>query len=483
MRKAKRSIGYNYIMNTFIQGSAYILPIVVNPYVSGILGPEGMGKVSFATAIISYFTLIAVLGVPTYGVREVSRAKANKEELSRVVYEILAINVMMGVLTYILFFVYIFVSPQNISYKILLLAMSPSIAFNTIGVDWMYKGLEQFSVMAARNVIVKIVVVIMIFIFINVPEDIYLYGILTICASYGYNIWNFIGKKKYVVRQRKGELDVRKHIAPIFIFFSMTVATTIYTNLDMVMLGAMKNDYEAGIYDASAKLKSLMVVAATSLGAVLLPRVTALVSAGKIDEFKRISERALNLIFIFSVAMVAYVEISADVLINIFSGEAFHSSVPVLRILAPTVILIGVTNIIGIQMLIPLGREKMVLISEIGGAVTDLAINMVLIPKHGAIGAALGTLIAEIVVLIIQLYACFDYILLILRRVQYYKILFSGVIAGGITFFTNKHFNIVIWKFCCSIIAFCVVFGLLLIIMRERNIVYIIEKIKRRRKV
>lgn len=480
MREAKRSIGYNYIMNTFIQGSAYILPIVVNPYVSGILGPEGMGKVSFATAIISYFTLIAVLGVPTYGVREVSRAKANKEELSRVVYEILFINVMMGVLTYILFSLYILLSPQNMSYKILLLAMSPSIAFNTVGVDWMYKGLEQFSVMAARNVIVKIAVIIMIFIFINTPEDIYLYGILTVCASYGYNLWNFIAKNKYIVRKSKGELDVKRHIVPIFIFFSMTVATTIYTNLDMVMLGAMKNDYEAGIYDAAAKLKTLMVVAVTSLGAVLLPRVTALVSAQKMDEFKRISERAFNLIFIFSVAMAAYVEVSADVLINVFSGEAFHSAIPVLRILAPTVILIGMTNIMGIQMLIPLGREKMVLVSEVGGAVTDLVINIVLIPQYGAIGAAIGTLIAEIVVLLIQICACLDYITSILWRVQYYKILVSGVVAGSVAFFINKRVNIAIWKFCSSIVVFCAIFGLLLFIMRERNIIYIMERIQKR---
>lgn len=483
MREAKRSIGYNYIMNTFIQGSAYILPVIVNPYVSGILGPEGMGKVSFVTAIISYFTLIAVLGVPTYGVREVSKVKSDTEELSQVVYEILFINIVMGVLTYIFFSLYIFLSPQDISYKILLLAMSPSIALNTIGVDWMYKGLEQFSVMAARNVIVKIAVIIMIFIFINTPEDIYIYGILTACASYGYNIWNFIAKKKYIVRKSKGELDVKRHIVPIFIFFSMIVATTIYTNLDMVMLGAMKNDYEAGIYDASAKLKTLMVVAATSLGAVLLPRVTALVSAGKMEGFKRISERALNLIFIFAVAMVAYVEVSADVLINVFSGEAFHSAVPVLRILAPTVILIGMTNIMGIQMLIPLGREKMVLVSEVGGAVTDLVINIVLIPRYGAIGAAIGTLVAEIVVLVIQLCACLDYISSILRCVQYYKILLSGVMAGSVTFFINNYFTIAIWKLCCSIVAFCAIFGGLLFIMRERNIIYIVEKIREREKV
>ena len=208
-----------------------------------------------------------------------------------------------------------------------------------------------------------------------------------------------------------------------------------------------------------------------------------MVSAGKMEGFKRISERALNLIFIFAVAMVAYVEVSADVLINVFSGEAFHSAVPVLRILAPTVILIGMTNIMGIQMLIPLGREKMVLVSEVGGAVTDLVINIVLIPRYGAIGAAIGTLVAEIVVLVIQLCACLDYISSILRCVQYYRILLSGVMAGSVTFFINNYFTMAIWKLCSSIVAFCAIFGGLLFIMRERNIIYIVEKIREREKV
>lgn len=478
MREAKGSVGYNYIMNTFIQGSAYILPVIVNPYVSGILGPEGMGKVSFVTAIISYFTLIAVLGAPTYGVREVSKAKNSKEELSRVVYEILFINFIMGCITYFFFYLYIFLSSKIAIYRMLLLIMSPAIAFNIIGIDWMYKGLEQFSVMAVRNLLVKIASIIMIFICVNTSEDIYLYGFLMVCASYGANIWNYIAKKKYIVRKRREELDVRRHIVPIFIFFSMTVATTIYTNLDMVMLGAMKNDYEAGIYDAAAKLKTLMVVSVTSLGAVLLPRVTALVNMGKMEEFKRISERALNLIFVFAIAMVVYVEISAEVLISIFSGKAFYSAAPVLRVLAPTVVLIGMTNIIGIQMLIPLGRENMVLISEVGGAITDLVINIVLISRYGAIGAAIGTLIAEIVVLVIQICACLDYISYILRCVQYYKILSSGVIAGSVVFCINKQFTGGIWKLCCSMGAFCVMFGLLLFIMKEKSIIYIIERVR-----
>ncbi len=473
----KGSIGYNYIMNTIIQGSAYILPLIVNPYVSGILGPEGMGKVSFVTAVLSYFTILAVLGVPTYGVREVSKVKGDREKVSRTVYEILNINLIMGFLTYLCFFIYALISSGMTEYRELLLVMSPTILLNIIGLDWMYKGLEEFSVIAVRNVIIKAIAIGMIFVCIRDKEDLILYGLLTVCAAYGSNLWNFLGKKRYICKPKREKREIRKHIMPVLIFFSMTVATTIYTNLDMVMLGTMKNDYEAGIYDAASKLKIILVSAVSSLGTVLLPRVTALVNQGKMDEFRRISRHALALIIIFSFSLAVYFEVNAESLIGLFSGKAFDDAVPVLRVLVPTIILIGITNITGIQMLIPLGREKVVLASEIAGAIVDLLINMILIPQYGALGAAIGTLIAELIVFFIQA-ASADYVRKILCSIQFCKIGFSGITAGILMLLFGNCINNVIWKLLCSGILFYLLYGALLFIMRERECRWILEKIK-----
>ena len=478
MQETKGTIGFNYIMNTIIQGSSYLLSFIVNPYVSAILEPEGMGKISFVTAIISYFTLLAVLGAPTYGVREVSKTKTDKRQLSRTVYEILYINFVMGAFVYAIYYLYVGLSSQALEYRTLLLVMSPSIVLNVISIDWLYKGLEKFSVIASRNVMIKIAVVFIIFMCIRDEDDIYLYGILTVCATYGVNVWNFLGRKKYIKIEKKEKLDVKRHILPMFIFFSMTVATTIYTNLDMVMLGILKNDYRAGIYDSAVKLKGLMVIAVTSLGAVMLPRVTALVNQGKINEFKRISERELNLIIIFSAAMFFYVEINANILIELFSGKEFYDAVPVLRVLAPTVILIGLTNIIGIQMLIPLGREKIVLLSEIVGALLDLVINFILIPRYDALGAAIGTLIAEIAVLVVQVVACMDYVFGMFCRIQYYKIFISGIIAGITSSVINKCISRAIGKFFLSGVLFSLLFGMILLIMKEKECMHIIKKLK-----
>lgn len=477
--KRENSIGYNYVMNTIIQGSAYILPLVANPYVSRVLGPEGMGQVSYATAIIYYFTMFAVLGVPTYGIREVAKAKTDKNSLSGIVYGIAVINLVMGVIVYFFYFVYIKYVPLSFSNRKLLLVMSPTILLNLIGFDWLYKGMEKFSAIAIRNVIIKMGVLVLTFAYVHSMKDIYLYGFLTVIATYGVGIWNFFGHFRYVnIRNMKG-FAIKKHILPILIFFSMTIATTIYTNIDMVMLGIMRSDYDVGIYDASTKLKTVAIAAVSSLGAVLLPRVTSLIAQGKIAEFKNISEKALNLIAIFSLSLMAYVWINSATLISIFSGEKFAESVPVLKILTPTFFLIGMTNIIGIQMLLPMGKEKMVLASEIAGAVMDLIINILLIPHYGAIGAAVGTLVAEVVVLIVQAYACRKYVVDILTNIQFKKIFVAGVFASFFAWFGSRMIGFSWGKIICSLLTFYLMYGCILVIVKEKTCLWIMNQVKR----
>lgn len=475
-----KSIGYNYIMNMIGQGTVYLLPFIVNPYVSNILGPEGMGKVSFVTAVLSYFTMFALLGAPTYGIREVSKIKDNRKMLSKTVYEIFALNIFSGIIVYIFFFVYIMIFKQMSEYKIMMTAMCPMIALNIIGLEWMYKGLEKFSTIAVRNCVTKFIIIIIIFMCVKSNEDIVLYGVLTIFATYGVSIWNFCGKNKYVRLKEVNKLDLKRHMIPLLIFFSMTVATTIYTNLDMVMLGIMRNDYEAGIYDAAAKIKIVAVAAASSLGAVLLPRVTSLVNEGDLAGFRRLSGKALSLIAIFSASLAVYMGVTADNLIGLFSGDSFGKSVVVLRILAPTVTLIGLTNIIGIQMLIPLGKEKMVLLSEIAGAVVDLIINLLLIPQYGASGAAIGTLAAEVVVLLVQIIASREYVIEILFKIQYFKISIACVAAASFIIVIGKLIDGKILFLFCSAAIFYMIFGLTLMLLKENECMWMIEKVKRR---
>ena len=475
--KQNRSIGYNYLMNTILQGSAYILPLIVNPYVSNILGPAGMGKISYVTAILSYFTMVAVLGVPTYGIREVAKTKNSRNLLSGTVYGIVSINVVMGIVVYAAFFFAVFRFPLFEPYKKLLLLMSPVIMLNLIGFEWLYKGLEKFSVISARAVLVKFATIILIYIMVHSANDIYIYGILTIVAAYGSSLWNFFDHCKYVdIRNMRG-FGIKKHIKPILIFFGMTIATTIYTQMDMVMLGFVRGDYETGIYDAAAKIKIVGLGAVSSLGAVLLPRVTSLIAQKHMNEFKRVSGKALHLVIIFSNSLAIYVGIIAQSLIYIFASKEFQAAIPILRILTPTFVLIGMTNIIGIQMLVPLGRERMVLISEISGAAINLIFNAFLIPQYGAIGAAIGTLSAEITVWGVQVYACRDYVLSILHESEIQKILVAGILSGMIAWKFYEIFDLP-WTSCiCTAFIFYFLYSGILLLLKDKECLWIVQKI------
>lgn len=432
-------------MNIILMGSAYILPFLMTPYVSRILLPEGMGKISFATSVLTYFTMFAMLGVPTYGIRACAIVRDNKEKLSQTVQEILLINIVMSIVMYSVFIIALFNVPELSENKFLFAVMSSMIFLNVIGAEWVYRALEEYKEIAIRSIVMKALALALTFILIHRQEDIVLYGAITIIASSGSYLWNFISLRKYVDLKpnSKYTYSIKKHLKPISIFFSMSVATTIYTNLDVVMLGFLTNDIQMGYYDAAVKIKMLLVAVVSSLGSVLLPRVSYYLSQGMTDEFKRITSRALNCILLLAVPLAIYSMLFAKPIISLISGKAFLEAIPIMQVLMPTIIFIGMTNIMGIQMLVPLGKENWVLYSEILGACVNIAINTILIPKYAAYGAAVGTLIAELCVFLVQFWATREYVVSVYKKINYKNMFIACFLAGFIS-------NVIIKKFIIS---------------------------------
>jgi O-antigen/teichoic acid export membrane protein len=409
----KHSIRYNFIMNTLIQGSSWLVPFLVRPFVSRTLLKPGMGRVQFSIGILYYFVLFATLGIPTYGIRECAQARKDPQRLQRSVREILCINLVTGLIAYVLYFAYVF-SPLGAEYRTLLLVISPAIALNVINVDWLYKGLEDFRTIAVRNVIVKAVSAALILLLVRNASHEPVFAFLSIVSSYGVGLWNFAGAWGLLRRmggagEKSGEtlrIHPAGHLRAILVFLGMSAATAVYTQLDIVMLGILTEDGTVGIYDAAAGVKVLLVAAVSALGAVLLPRVSALLQEGRKEEFYRISRKALFLVVGFGVCLMLAVILCRKPIILLVSGPDFAGADAVLGILALTVPLIGYTNITGMQMLVPLGRERTVLASEIAGAVCDFVLNLLLIPRYGAAGAAVATVIAEAVVALVQTIGC-----------------------------------------------------------------------------
>ena len=478
------SIRKNYFMNIILTMSSFIFPIITFPYITRVLLPPGTGKIQFATSVIAYFTMFAQLGAPSYGIRVCAKVRDNREELTRTAHELLIINIVMSAVAYILLAAALVFVPKLREERTLIIVISLTIGLTAIGMEWLYKALEQYTYITIRSVTFKLIALVAMFLLVHSKSDYIIYGGITIFASSASNVLNLINAHKYIGFKPVGQYDFRRHIKPILVFFAMACATTIYTNLDNVMLGFMTTDTDVGYYGAAVKIKGILVSIVTSLGAVLLPRASYYVEHGNMEEFRRITRKALNLVILLSVPLFVFFILFAKEGIFLLSGPEYEGSIVPMQVIMPTLLLIGITNIFGIQILVPTGREKYVLYSEIAGAIVDIIINAILIPRMQSTGAALGTLVAELVVLIVQYYALRNEIKDAFKEVQYVKILI-GVILGAILSigFSFLDFGYFI-KLILAAILFFGSYGLFLLLTKEKMTIELynqaIEKIKKK---
>lgn len=481
--KKQKSLKVNFFMNALLMMSSIIFPLITFPYVSRILGPGGIGKVSFATSLITYFNIFAQLGIPTYGIKECAKVRDDREKLTKTVQEIFIINLFTMVISYIFLFIAVLSIPKLQNEKILYLIIGPTIFLNTLGMEWLYKGLEEYTYITSRSLIFKLISLLSLFILVREKNDYILYSITTVLASSASYIMNFIHLRKYIDLRPVKIYDFRRHIKPIIILFAMSCATTIYTNLDTVMLGFIKSDLDVGYYNAAVKVKGILVNVVCSLGTVLLPRCSYYIELGMIEEFKRICKKALNFVFVLALPLMVYFMLFSKPAIFFLSGTQFSESILPMIIIMPTLLFIGLTNILGMQILLPLGKEKELLKSVVAGAIVDLIINLLLISKLASIGAAIGTVVAEFTVLIFQAYYLKEYIVELFKGISYMPIIMgvilSSICSSVVYFFDLNVFLILV----ASAFIFFGVYAIILLLFKEEMLMDVliiaIRKIRR----
>lgn len=475
MIKKNNSLKINFIMNIILTMSSFLFPLITFPYISRILLPLGTGKVSFATSIITYFSMFAQLGIPTYGIRACAKVRDDREKLSKVAQELLIINLVMSFFSYTILFLGILIVPKLREEKNLYIVLSFTIALTAIGMEWLYKALEQYTYITLRSIFFKFIALIAMFLLVHKREDYVIYGGITIFAASASNILNFINVHKYIDLKFIGKYNFKQHIKPIMVFFAMSCATTIYTNLDTVMLGFMRTNTDVGYYNAAVKIKVILVSIVTSLGTVLLPRASYYIEQDEFDHFRRITRKALNFVILIATPLMLYFIYFAKEGIYFLSGRAYEGSIVPMQLIMPTLLFIGITNILGIQILVPMGEEKIVLYSEIVGAVVDVIINICLIPRYASAGATIGTLIAEIAVFIVQFWSLKDEVLDSFKRISYSKIIIA-LLGGSIASVWVKKIgcNVFLTLVFSGILFFCI-YGLTLIFLKEKMIIEIID--------
>lgn len=391
-------------MNFILTSSQFLFPLITFPYVSRILQATGNGKIAFAASVANYFLMVASLGIPTYGVRACAQVREDRDKLSKTVQEIFFINSVMTLLVMLTYFICLLYVPKFQTEKTLFYINAVNIVLNLFGINWLYQAMEQYDYITFRSLAFKVISIALMFLLVHQQGDYVIYAAISVFAAGGSNILNFIRSHRFVNFKYYGNYEIRKHLKPIFILFAQSLAVSIYTNLDTVMLGFIRTDTDVGYYQAAIKVKSVLLSLVSSLGNVLLPRMSYYAKNKMENEFNQTMLKALNFTVMLSLPLGMYFVLFARESILLLAGIGYIGAIHAMQIITITVIPIGITGILGVQVLTAIEKEKYVLYSVIAGATVDFMLNLALISQYGSAGAAMATTIAEFVVLFVQLF-------------------------------------------------------------------------------
>lgn len=399
-----KSVTKNYMYNMVYQILILIIPIITIPFVSRTLQSEAIGRYSYTQSIVTYFILVGTVGIAMYGQRETAYVQDDEEKRSRLFWEIIILRAITVTAALVVFyFVYVTHGENRILYAIQII----DIVANIFDISWFFQGVEDFKRLVVRNCMVKLICVAMIFLFIRGPEDLPVY-VFCYSASLligNLSLWFYL--PKYVVKVGFGKLKAFSHLWPALVLFVPQIATQIYTVLDKTMLGklAVNNAMDqVGYYEQSQKIVKLLLTVVTSLGTVMLPRMASIFAKKDIKLLNEYMDKSFKFTYMISFPMMFGLISIARRFVPVFYGKGYGPVEYILILISPIILFIGLSNVIGTQYQIPTGKQRDYTLSVAAGAVTNFALNFLLIPKFSAYGATVSTVLAELIVLYVHFY-------------------------------------------------------------------------------
>lgn len=410
--KSLDSIARNAVLYALVTVCNYAFSFATVFYAARVLLPESLGRVAFASAVVSYFSMLAQMGIPLYGMRSVAACRDDAAKLVRLVIELIGLGLLLAAGASALLVISVLAVPKLAASSRLYAILGLGLLASGLGCDWLYKGLERYRFLLFRTVAVRLVVLALLVLLVRDEQDLYWYAALSTLSTAGCALVGFLGIPRAMREEgvrRDDLLRVRHvsdrrglcgHVRPVMTFFLMSCATLVYANLDVVMLGFMGTPAEVGCYSVAAKAKVVLTTAGGIVWNAALPRATRLWEEGRRDEFVGLARRSLRLLCALQAVVTLLSFVFAEPVVLMVAGDAYLEAVPALRVLLLSVLPIAASNILGGQVLVPAGRERMLLASEVCGAVVNLAFNFALIPSMGSFGAAASTVAAEVVVML-----------------------------------------------------------------------------------
>lgn len=391
----KKNLLYNVINNI----SAIIFPVITVPYVSRILGVENIGVVGFATSYASYFALFANLGVSIYGSREIAKLKDDKEKRDKLFSELFILMLLSSALCSLLYLMSIFTIQSLLNERAFLLVAGISLFLSSFSLDWYFAGRENFKMIAIRSIVIKLIALILMFALVKSKNDAIIYCGITVFSGLLNNIWNFGYLIKKEVKIRFDHLVIVRHIKPLLTLLSTNIAISIYTTLDTLMLGFISNYTEVGYYNSATKISRLLLPFAVATTAVMVPKISYAFTLEDKKEYNMYVQKSFSMVSFFAFPMAAGLFIISPSFVPFFFGNEFLPVTPVLQTLSVVLLLVGLSNFFGIQVLATSGFESKLLKSILLGASANFLLNLIIIPRFGAVGAAMTSVTAELIIL------------------------------------------------------------------------------------
>lgn len=472
----ENSLKKNYIYNLIYQLLIIILPLITTPYLSRVLGADGVGIYSYTLSITTYFVLFGSLGVAMYGQREIAYIRDDSNKKSLAFWEILFLRFITMAISLVIF-IFIFAlgkNNYNLYYKILII----EIIANSLDISWFFQGMEEFKKTITRNIIVKIIGVICIFLFIKRAEHLWLYVLIYVLSNLLGNLSLWLYLPKYLTKIKLSNLNIKKHILPTINLFIPQIAMQVYLVLDKTMLGNILGDMsEVGNYEQAQKIIKTALTIVTSLGTVVAPRIANIISNNNNKDIHNYLENSFRFVWLLGFPIMMGVMATSRTLVPWFLGDGYEKSILLLMVGAPLILAIGLNNVTGIQYLIPAKKQNLYTKSVVIAAVFNFILNLLLIPWLKSAGALIASVIAEFSIVIVQLIDVrkdFDIKIAFKNSLKY---IVSGVVMFIPTYILGLYFKASIITTLLQVALGTLVYGIMLLILKDSFVLGILKNL------
>lgn len=414
------SLKKNIVSNFFLTSSSLLFPLITFPYITHVLSNDSIGRVFFVDAFTQYFVIISALGIPFYGIREISKIRDDPDKRSVLVAELISIQFILALFSSLAFLVLYYFVPQLKGNLDLIILGCICIVSNAFLIEWFYQGVENFSFITVRSLALKVVGVICILFFVRSASSRLIYYSITVGLVILNSVVNIVNYYKNYHSTTGLTINFRRHIKPLLLLFSINIAVSVYTVLDTIILGLFTNPLSVSYYSVPLRLVKMYWTVVLGVGLVMVPRISGFVVTKDLSAISQLLRKSFSVVFLLTIPFAFFCLLFAKEILFVISSNKYLNSINTLQILSVVPFIVGCCNVLGTQFLMPMGKEKKILQATLVGLCVSLVLNFCLIPGLSYLGSAIACLAAETSVCIYVLVAArkhlvvsIDYLLLV----------------------------------------------------------------------